>query len=96
MATPIRFHGPCCKTGNGGGAICVLSCRIEATLLCYPPLLLRGRQMCPNRCEGIAMRDVRLRYRPPEGEEKQPAESVCRNAQGVAFGENDPPSCLTE
>uniref|UniRef100_J3N784 Polygalacturonase n=1 Tax=Oryza brachyantha TaxID=4533 RepID=J3N784_ORYBR len=47
-------------------------------------------------CEEITMRDVRLRYRPPEGEEEQPAESLCRNAQGVAFGENDPPSCLTE
>jgi hypothetical protein len=44
------------------------------------------------------MRDVRLRYQPPAAaaEEEQPAASFCRNAHGVAFGDVDPPSCLTE
>ncbi|KAF0895289.1 hypothetical protein E2562_008601 [Oryza meyeriana var. granulata] len=50
----------------------------------------------PSRpCAGIVMWDVRLSYQPPE-EEQRSAESFCRNAQGVALGQVDPPSCLTE
>jgi polygalacturonase len=45
----------------------------------------------PSRpCTGIAMRNVRLSY----GKPPRAAESLCRNAHGVAYGQVVPPSCL--
>ncbi|CAM0874961.1 unnamed protein product [Alopecurus aequalis] len=43
-------------------------------------------------CTGITMRNVRLRY----GKQPQVAESLCRNARGVTYGQVVPPSCLAD
>ena len=47
----------------------------------------------PSRpCTGIAMRNVRLSY----GKQRRAAESLCRNAHGVAYGQVAPSSCLAD
>uniref|UniRef100_A0ACD5X1P7 Uncharacterized protein n=1 Tax=Avena sativa TaxID=4498 RepID=A0ACD5X1P7_AVESA len=47
----------------------------------------------PSRpCTGITMRNVRLSDRM----QRRPAESLCRNAHGVAYGQVAPPSCLDD
>lgn len=47
----------------------------------------------PSRpCTGITMRNVWLGY----GERRRAAESFCRNAHGVAYGQVVPPSCLAD
>ncbi|KAK1646185.1 hypothetical protein QYE76_063990 [Lolium multiflorum] len=47
----------------------------------------------PSRpCTGITMRNVRLSY----GEQPGAAESLCRNAHGVAYGQVVPPNCLAD
>jgi polygalacturonase len=43
-------------------------------------------------CTGITMRNVRLSY----GKPPQTAESLCRNAHGVAYGQVLPLSCLAD
>lgn len=45
----------------------------------------------PSRpCTGITMRNIWLEY----GERRRAAESFCRNAHGVTYGQVVPPSCL--
>lgn len=47
----------------------------------------------PSRpCTGITMRNVRL----SDGMQQRPAESLCRNAHGIAYGQVAPPSCLDD
>nr|AAX95165.1 endopolygalacturonase [Oryza sativa Japonica Group] len=92
----VSFSGVVMRNGSGIEISGVSYTDIEGTSATATAVRF---DCSPSRpCAGIAMRDVRLRYQPPAAaaEEEQPAASFCRNAHGVAFGDVDPPSCLTE